>query len=51
MGYYSVLIPMIDFKFNFMQTKFAMLAVSRPIACRFGNREYILSVVNFEGFE
>ena len=35
MGYYSVLIPMIDFKFNFMQTKFAMLAVSRPIADKF----------------
>ena len=34
MGYYSVLIPMIDFKFKFVQNKFAMLAVSRPIACR-----------------
>ena len=28
MGYYSVLISMIDFKFNFRQTKFAMLAVT-----------------------
>ena len=35
MGYYLVLISIIDFKFNFMQTKFAMLAVSTPIACRF----------------
>ena len=26
---------MIDFKVNFMQTKFAMLAVSKPIVCRF----------------
>ena len=35
MGYYLVLIPMIDFKFNLMQIKFARLAVSRPTACRF----------------
>ena len=29
LAYCSVLISMIDFKFNVMQTKFAMLAVSR----------------------
>ena len=44
MGYYSVLIPMIDFKFNFMQTKFAMLAVSRPIACKF--RQQVVDVIS-----
>ena len=29
-GYYLILISMIDIKVNFMRTKFAMLAVSRP---------------------
>ena len=37
-GYYSVLIPMIDSKFNLTQTKFAMLAVTRPIAWEFWNQ-------------
>ena len=50
-GHYSVLISMTGFKFNDMQIKFAMLAVSRLGLWDFSDRWWILPAVNFEGFK